>query len=82
MIGYTSGSWDILRCEDLKRLDRTIQISNDKGNKLFAIGIYDDNVCQALGLNKPIKPLEDRMKIVEQLRGVDFVFPVISTDKT
>lgn len=33
-----------------------------------------------LGIDTPLKSLEDRMKIMEQIRGVDFVFPVHSLD--
>ena len=32
-------------------------------------------------MNKPIKTTEDRVKIMEQIRGVDFTFSIPSTDK-
>lgn len=81
MIAYTCGSYDILRAKDLQDLDMKIQLSKEKGINHFGIGIYDNNLCENLGLNLPLKSLEDRMQIAKQLRGVDFVFPVSSLDK-
>lgn len=80
MISYTYGDWDILRAKDLKELDKKIQLSNENKSKYFGVGIYDNNLCQVLGIDTPLKSLEDRMKIMEQIRGVDFVFPVHSLD--
>lgn len=80
-IAYRMGAYDILRADDLQILDKEIQIS--KGNNpecVFALGLYDDNLCQVLGMSKPIKSIEDRLKIMEQVRGVDFTFSVPSTD--
>ena len=81
-IGYYYGAYDILRAADLRNLDRQIQIQKANGSKLFAVGIYEDGLCQALGFNKPIKSIEDRMQIMSQMRGVDFVFPISSLDET
>lgn len=80
-IVYRMGSYDILRADDLKILDKEIQISKGKNpDCVFALGLYDDNLCQVLGMTKPIKSIEDRLKIMEQIRGVDFTFQVPSTD--
>lgn len=81
MLAYEVGSYDMLREDDLEAIDQQIQLSREQGIKNFGIGIYDDNVCQALNINKPIKSLEDRMEIMKYIRGVDFVFPVHSLDK-
>ena len=81
MLAYEIGPYDMLRADDLNEIDKQIQLSREQGIKNFAIGIYDDNVCQALNINKPIKSLEDRMEIMKYIRGVDFVFPVHSLDK-
>ena len=81
-IGYYYGAYDILRAADLRNLDRQIQIQKANGSKLFAVGIYEDGLCQAFGFNKPIKSIEDRMQIMSQMRGVDFVFPISSLDET
>ncbi len=81
MIAYSTGAYDILRENDLKDIDKQIQKSKEKGIENFAIGIYEDNLCQALGLNKPLKSIEDRMKIMEKIRGVDFVFSIPSLDE-
>ena len=40
-----------------------------------------EEICQKLGLNTPLKSLEDRMEIMSWIRGVDFVFPVTSLSK-
>lgn len=81
MLAYEMGPYDMLRADDLDEIDKQIQLSREQGIKNFAIGIYDDNVCQALNINKPIKSLNDRMEIMKYIRGVDFVFPVHSLDK-
>ena len=78
MIAYAHGIYDILRAKDLQELDKQIQISSLEGAKYFGIGIYDANLCNQLGLNAPLKSLEDRLNIMQQIRGVDFVFPVSS----
>lgn len=80
-IVYRTGAYDILRAKDLQDLDKEIQISKELDPEcIFALGVYDDNLCQALGMNRPIKTTEDRLKIMEQIRGVDFTFSVPSTD--
>ena len=80
-IVYRTGAYDILRAKDLQDLDKEIQISKELDPEcIFALGIYDDNLCQALGMNRPIKTIQDRLKIMEQIRGVDFTFSVPSTD--
>ena len=78
MIGYTCGEYDILRSKDLQDLDKQIQLSRQSGNKYFGVGVYDSNLCQHLGIDAPLKSLEDRLAIMSHIRGVDFVFPVIS----
>ena len=81
MIGYTCGAYDILRAKDLEGLDRRIQLAKSKGSEYFAIGLYEESVCEELGVGTPLKGTEDRMKIVEQLRGVDFVVRISSLNK-
>ena len=81
MIAYSIGAYDILREEDLRDIDKQIQLSKEQGIENFAIGIYDGELCQAIGLNKPLKSLEDRLNIMKYIRGVDFTFPVYSLDQ-
>lgn len=81
MIGYMCGAYDILRAKDLQELDRNIQINKERGNKLFALGVYDNELCKALEMDTPLKDIEDRMKIMEQISGVDFVFKVSTKDE-
>lgn len=78
MIAYTHGIYDILRAKDLQELDKQIQLSIKDGSTYFGVGIYDANLCEQLGLNTPLKSLEDRLNIMSQIRGVDFVFPISS----
>ncbi len=80
MVSYLCGVYDILRAKELQEIDKQIQLSKEDGAKYFGIGIYDSNLCENLGLNEPLKSLEDRMAIMQQIRGVDFVFPVNSLD--
>ena len=81
MIGYELGVFDILRESDLQKLDRTIQLSEQDDAEAFGLGIYDDNLCEILEGNKPLKNQEDRMAIMQQIRGIDFVFSVNSLDQ-
>ncbi len=81
MIAYKTGVFDILREEDLQNLDRQIQLSQEENVEAFGLGLYDENLCEQLGIGIPLKSLEDRMKIAECLRGVDFVFPVTTLDQ-
>ena len=89
MIFYVKGAYDVLRESDLQKLDFFIQRSREKaidsakydGKFGFGVGIYSSDVCQELGQSEPIKSLADRLKIMEQIRGVDFVFPIESLDE-
>lgn len=76
MIAYSCGAWDVLRANELEKLDREIQLGRHEGAEYFGLGIYDDNLCEVLGLGKPLKNIDERMKIMEQIRGVDFVFKI------
>ena len=78
MIAYASGVFDILRAKDLQDLDKKIQLSKQEGAEFFGVGIYENELCENLGFNTPLKSLEDRMNIMKYIRGVDFVFPVKS----
>lgn len=81
MIAYSKGVYDILRAEDLQKLDQQIQLSKESGAESFGLAIYEKDLCEHLGLNTPLKSLEDRMKIMEQIRGIDFIFSIPSLDK-
>lgn len=78
MIAYSTGVFDILRAKDLQDLNRKIQLSKEEGLEYFGVGIYENDLCENLGFNTPLKSLEDRMNIMKCIRGVDFVFPVKS----
>lgn len=80
MLGYLSGVYDILRINDLERIDRAVQENIERGNKYFALAIYDDQLCEKQGLSTPVKDAEDRMKIAQYISGVDFVFLISSAN--
>lgn len=80
MIAYSIGAYDVLREEDLQKIDKQIQLSKKNRIENFALGVYDEELCQAMGLNKPLKSTEDRLKIMSYIRGVDFVFPISSLE--
>lgn len=82
MLGYISGEYDILRAKDLRKIDEAVQINRAKGNKYFAVAIYDTELCSRLGMDTPLKSTEDRAKIMEQIEGVDFTFIVDSAEES
>lgn len=81
MLGYVSGEYDILRAKDLRRLDEIIQKNKEKGNKYFSVAIYQNELCEELGMDTPLKSAEDRAKIMEQITGVDFTFIIDSLEE-
>lgn len=81
MLGYISGVYDILRCKDLQRIDMAIQKNRENGNKYFALALYDNMLCENLGIDTPLKSIEDRIKITEQLSGVNFTFSISTLDE-
>lgn len=81
MIAFSCDDWDEITIEKLKKLDMDIFIGKHLGAECIGLGIYDDQLREALGLGKPLKTIEERMKIMEQIRGVDFVFIVSSLQK-
>ena len=81
MIACFRGAYDVLRAKDLEELDKQIQVAKDKGAECIGLAIYDDNLCEALGLGKPLKNVEERMKIMEQIIGIDFVFKISTLQK-
>ncbi|MBP3802171.1 MAG: adenylyltransferase/cytidyltransferase family protein [Clostridia bacterium] len=80
MLGYYFGKFDVLRGKDLQELDEIIQKNKEKGNEHFALAVYDDQLCEALNIGTPLKSIEDRLKIVQELSGVDFAFSIPSKD--
>ena len=77
-LGYVSGAYDVLREKYLEKLDMAAQVSQEKGNTYFAVGVYTDELCEELGLGEPLKSVEDRIKIIQYIDGVDFAFPISS----
>ena len=80
MIGYVTGVYDILRKSNLSKLDESIQKGKERDNKIFAVGIYSEKYCQELGIDEPLKTLEERKAIMDQIIGVDFTFAIDSNN--
>lgn len=71
-----------MREKDLWRIDKNVQTAKSQDETtIFAIGIYDEKLCEILGVSTPLKSTEDRVKIMEAIKGVDFAFSIPSTDK-
>ena len=75
-IDLTCLGLDILNADELRELDKRIQQSKEKGCEYFALGIFSDELYEKMSHAKPLKPVEERMKIASFLRGIDFVFEV------
>jgi len=66
---YSFGAWDLLHPGHIRMLERAKAL----GNKLV-VGVVGDNaVSQLKGVDRPIQPLIDRLRIVGALRCVDEV---------
>ncbi len=78
MIAYVTGTYDILRESNLNKLDEAIQKGKERDNKIFAVGIYSEKYCEELGIDEPLKTLNERKAIMEEIIGVDFTFTVDS----
>lgn len=75
-IDLTCLGLDILNADELRELDKRIQQSKEKGCEYFALGIFSDELYEKMSHAKPLKPVEERIKIASFLRGIDFVFEV------
>ena len=57
------------------------KIKKESNNcELYGLGVYTDDVIIKEYMTYPTKNIEERMKLVKELEGVDFVFPVNNTD--
>ena len=80
MISYGLGIFDVLRAEQLDELTEKINQSKQKGSEAFGVGVYEDELCKSIGYENVLKSAENRRRIIEQIRGVDFAFSVPSLD--
>ena len=81
MLGYISGAYDILRQNDLNKIDMAVQKNIENGNKYMALAIYSDELCQNLGLGTPLKKAQERIQIAQYISGINFAFEISSLDK-
>jgi rfaE bifunctional protein nucleotidyltransferase chain/domain len=71
-IVFTNGVFDILHAGHIDILE----FAKSKGEYLI-VGINDDDSVRRLdkGSQRPVNPLEDRLKVMAAVRCVDFVIP-------
>lgn len=94
ILAWTNGCFDLLHAghvealSEAKRMAWEAEAYHDKGSTTgtveairLIVGINDDQGARALkGSNRPIYPLSQRMKMVEAIKGVDLVIPIIGVD--
>ena len=68
-IAYKCGVYDILRAKDLSTIDRMIQMGLNKGEHIFAIGIYTENLCDVLGITEEDEETGEGLRVNLQLNG-------------
>lgn len=57
------------------------KIKEESNNcELYGVGVYTDKIVIEEYMTYPVRKLEERMKLVKQLEGVDFVFSIDNTD--
>lgn len=70
-IVFTNGCFDLLHSGHLSLLEAASKF----GDKLVVGLNSDDSVRRLKGLSRPIRPLQERQKLLEALRVVDMVIP-------
>ena len=75
-IGYTTGVFDLFHIGHLNILKRA-RLECDH----LIVGITTDELCESAKNQKPFKPFQERMDLVEAVKYVDEVVPQTSYDK-
>ncbi len=70
MLVYTVGTWDLLHVGHLAILQHCKTLGGT-----VAVGVASDDVVASYKKNRPVVPLEQRMKMLKALRCVDIVRP-------
>ena len=70
-IVFTNGCFDLLHSGHLSLLEAASKL----GDKLVVGLNSDDSIRRLKGLSRPIRPLQERQKLLEALRVVDMVIP-------
>lgn len=72
---YTVGIYDVI-CRYIRK-----KVEDEAGKKgTYGIGVYTDRFCEEELMTRPMKRLDERMKIAKCFKGVDFVFSVDDKD--
>jgi D-beta-D-heptose 7-phosphate kinase/D-beta-D-heptose 1-phosphate adenosyltransferase len=77
-IVLTPGAFDLFHVGQLEFLRKTKQ----KGELLIVALESDKRIASYKSLDRPIIPLEQRLKIVSHMQTVDFCFPIFGTEIT
>ena len=75
-IGYTTGVFDMFHVGHLRLLKQAANLVD----KLI-VGVTTDELCEKYKGKKPIIPLNERMEIIESIKGVHKAIPQNSYDK-
>lgn len=68
---YICDSCEFITVELLDRIEKARE-----GCKTLGIGVYSDKLVQSQVNRRPLRPYEERAKIMSYIKGVDFVFEV------
>lgn len=68
---YICDSCEFITVELLERIEKVRE-----GCEVLGIGIYSDELLQRQLNRRPLRPYEERAKIMSYIKGIDFVFEV------
>ena len=68
---YICDSCEFITVELLDRIEKARE-----GCETLGIGVYSDELVQSQVNRRPLRPYEERAKIMSYIKGVDFVFEV------
>lgn len=68
---YICDSCEFITIELLDRIEKARESC-----KTLGIGVYSDELVQSQVNRRPLRPYEERAKIISSIKGVDFVFEV------
>lgn len=75
-VGYTTGVYDMFHIGHLRLLKQASNLVD----KLI-VGVTTDELCESYKGKKPVIPLNERMEIIQAIKGVYKVVPQRSYDK-
>ncbi len=70
IVGYLSDSFDLLNIRDLDLVEQAAELCDR-----LVLGVHTDDYAEELTGRRPVVPLEERLALTAQLRGVAAVSP-------